>query len=104
MKKLYILITALLIAAAPKTMAITVDDLVGEYSTKTDGSTKLTAGGIQGTAQSFDTYTMTIKKVDDKTVTFTNFANCNVDLTATVDLENKTFTFTSQTLRISGIG
>ena len=55
MKKLYILITALLIAAAPKTMAITVDDLVGEYSTKTDGSTKLTAGGIQGTTQSFDT-------------------------------------------------
>ena len=50
MKKLYLLITALLIAAAPKTMAITVDDLVGEYSTKTDGSTKLTAGGIQGVA------------------------------------------------------
>ena len=104
MKKLYLLITALLIAAAPKTMAITVDDLVGEYSTKTDGSTKLTAGGIQGVAQSFDTYTMTIKKVDDNTVTFTNFANCNVDLTATVDLENKTFTFTSQTFPISGIG
>lgn len=104
MKKVYLFITALLFAAAPKTMAITVDDLVGEYSTVTEGSTKLTAGGIQGTASSFDTYTMTIKKVDDNTITFTNFANCNVDMTATVDLDNKTFTFTSQTFPMSGIG
>ena len=104
MKKVYLFITALLFAAAPKTMAITVDDLVGEYSTATEGSTKLTAGGIQGTASSFDTYTMTIEKVDDNTITFTNFANCNVDMTATVDLAAKTFTFTSQTFPLSGIG
>ena len=104
MKKFYLIITAMLLAAAPKAMAITVDDLVGEYSTKTEGSTKLTAGGIQGTAQSFDTYTMNIEKVDDNTIRFTNFANCNVDMTATVDINAKTFTFTSSTFPLSGLG
>ena len=104
MKKFYLFITALLVAAAPKAMAITVDDLVGEYKTVTEGKTKLTAGGIQGVESSFDTYTMTIKKVDDKTITFTNFANCNVDMTATVDLETMTFSITDKQFPIGGIG
>ena len=104
MKKFYLFITALLVAAAPKAMAITVDDLVGEYKTVTEGKTKLTAGGIQGTESSFDTYIMTVKKVDDKTITLTNFANCNVDMTATVDLETMTFTITDNQFPINGVG
>ena len=104
MKKFYLFITALLVAAAPKAMAITVDDLVGEYKTVTEGKTKLTAGGIQGTESSFDTYIMTVKKVDDATITLTNFANCNVDMTATVDLETMTFTITDKQFPHSGMG
>lgn len=104
MKKFYLFITALLVAAAPKAMAITVDDLVGEYKTVTEGTTKLTAGGIQGTESSFDTYIMTVKKVDDATITLTNFANCNVDMTATVDLETMTFTITDKQFPINGVG
>ena len=61
MKKFYLFITALLVAAAPKAMAITVDDLVGEDRAGTEGKTKLTAGGPQGRSSPFDTCTRPIR-------------------------------------------
>lgn len=68
MKKFYTFLTAFVLAAAPEAMAITVDDLVGEYSTATDGKTKLTASGISSTVLDFKEYVTTVKKVDETTV------------------------------------
>ncbi len=104
MKKLYTLLTALVLAAAPKAMAVTVDDLVGEYTTATEGKTKLSAGGLGGTFVDFEKYTTTIEKVDDATILINNFANCNVKITAKVNLEAKTLEITDKTFPLSGIG
>lgn len=104
MKKIYTFLTAFVLTAAPEAMAITVDDLVGEYSTATDGKTKLTASGIIGTALDFKEYVTTVKKVDETTVLICNFANCNVDITAKVNLEEKTLEITDRTFPLTGIG
>ena len=74
-----------------------VDDLCGTY-TETTSCYDLTIDFASWQAVTDATAEVTIEKVDDETVTIRNFYNWGADMTAKVDMENRTITFDNTSL------
>jgi len=76
--------------------SISIDDLVGEWNEHSAGPYEYP---WYGDAFDWDGNTVTITKIDDKTIGIANFFYSEDTLTATVDLKSRTITFTpGQTL------
>ncbi len=69
---------------------LSVDDLVGTYSAAVKGSDYFSSDWSQQTVDRTDE--MTIAKVDDATITISNFYNWGENFTAAVDLDARTIT------------